>query len=72
MVSSGMLCRVVLVRNDVTSSPTLVTLMKEALGSSVTSVLTRATRRNIPEDTILHSDRRENLKSYIALTGWTL
>jgi hypothetical protein len=25
---------------------------------------TRATRRNIPEDTILHSHRRENLKSY--------
>jgi hypothetical protein len=25
----------------------------------------RATRRNNPEDTILHSHRRENLKSYI-------
>jgi hypothetical protein len=26
----------------------------------------------IPEDDILHSHRRENLKSYIALTSWAL
>jgi hypothetical protein len=46
--------------------------MMEKQISSETSVLTTTTRRNIPEDDILHSHRRENFKSYIALTGWTL
>jgi hypothetical protein len=38
--------------------------MKEAWSFSEMSVLTRSTRRNFPENAILHSDRRENLKVY--------
>jgi hypothetical protein len=57
--------------NVAPSSP-LVTVMMEAIHSSEISVLTRAIRCDIPDDDILRSHRRENLKSYKVLAGWAL
>jgi hypothetical protein len=58
--------------NIVPSSLILVILIMEVLHFCETSVLTRYTRCNMPEDSIVHGHRCENLKSYIALTGWAL
>jgi hypothetical protein len=70
MASSGMLRRV---RTDISeeSSSFFIRLTRIGeLGTTLeTSVPTRATRRNIPENPVLDSHRRENLKSYI-LAGW--
>jgi hypothetical protein len=73
MVSFGMLSRVALVRTDVSEEPGASFIRVTRIGEVGTTqaatsnrrTLRRATRRNIPEDTILHSHRRENLKSYI-------
>jgi hypothetical protein len=64
MSSSGMLpCAALIYRrivrrllaaaNFVPSSPILVTLVMEALRSSETSVLTKATRHNVSEDGVI-------------------
>jgi hypothetical protein len=46
--------RLLVTASVVPSSPILVILMMEAISSSETSVLTRATRHNIQENTTLH------------------
>jgi hypothetical protein len=62
-----------LVATNVVPSSLILTLMMEAIPSSKTAVPTRATLRNIPEDGILYSHRRENLKSYkYVLSGYAI
>jgi hypothetical protein len=50
--------------NFVPSSLILSTLIMDEIRSFETSLVSRATRRHIPEDGILHSHRREGLTSY--------
>jgi hypothetical protein len=78
-----MLRHVALVRTDVSEEPSASFIRVTRIGelgtthaankciSSQHTVLTRVTRRNIPEDTILHSHRRENLKSYVPCVYFT-
>jgi hypothetical protein len=80
MVSSGMLRHVALVRTDVSEGLSASFIRVTRIGELRTTLAvtsnrhklrkntTRATRCNIPEDTIFHSHRRENLKSYIVIT----
>jgi hypothetical protein len=74
MASSGLLRRVALVRTDVSEEPCPSFIRVTEIGELETTQAATSnrrtlrrnwyTRRNNPEDTILHSHRRENLKSY--------
>jgi hypothetical protein len=57
--------RLLVTANVVLSLSILVSLVMEAIPFSETPVPTRATRRHIPEDGILHSHRRKILESYM-------
>jgi hypothetical protein len=83
MPSSETLRRAALVRTDVSEelSASIIRVTRTGeLGITLAVTSNRGTlrrntgvtRRNIPGNGILHSHRRENLNSYIALTGWAL
>jgi hypothetical protein len=74
MPSSGMLLRVALVITDVSEERSTSIIWVTIIGGLGTTLVVTSNRRkrflqephgvNIPEDGILHSHRRENLKSY--------
>jgi hypothetical protein len=60
-VSEEGMLRLIVTANDVPNSPILVILSTELVSSYESSVLTRATWRNISVDDILHNHRHDNL-----------
>jgi hypothetical protein len=68
--SSSQRIRLLVAACVVPSLPSFDTLMKEAPGSSETSVLTRVTRRNNPEDTILQGYTSMHSLPWQLLSYW--
>jgi hypothetical protein len=64
MVSSGLLRRVALVITDVSEEPGASFIRVTKLGELGTTQAATSNRRTLRRNTILHSHRRENLKSY--------
>jgi hypothetical protein len=73
-----MLRRSALVRTDISEERIASIIGVTGIGELGTTLAVTSNRSALPlgvtfpEDDILHSRRRENLKSYIALTGWAL
>jgi hypothetical protein len=74
MVSSGLLRPVAPVRTEVSEEPGASFIRVTKIGelgttqAATSNRRTRDTLRNNPEDTILHSHRRENLKFHLQLS----
>jgi hypothetical protein len=67
MVSSGILHSVALVRTGVSEELSASFIRVTRIGKlGTTLAVTSNRRRNIPEDTIIHSHRLVNLKSYVS------
>jgi hypothetical protein len=64
MVSSGMLHHVALVRTDVSEELSTSFVRVARIGELGTALAVTSNRKTLA-DTILHSHRRENLKSYM-------
>jgi hypothetical protein len=81
MSSSGMLCLVALVKTDVSEGPSASIIRVTRIGELGTTLAVTSNRRTLrrnthgvtsPEDDILHSHRRENLKSYMIGCTYTI